>query len=238
MINVIYQDENFIVVDKPSGVIVHPWSECSDKVSLMHLLKEQTGKWIYPIHRLDRAVSGVMIFAFSSQSAKLLQDQWGRDETEKIYCGLVRGAVDSPTYIDYPLKNKKKATGEKQEAMTKLWPQGSNEFVSLLKIKIETGRYHQIRRHCSAMACQLIGDTKYGKGEMNRYYREHFDLHRLFLHCLGLKIELGGVQHKFFAPLPEDLLQVLSRLDFIAPDSDSTFTHDNKNLTRFSRMKS
>ena len=127
MIKIYLECDDFIIVEKPSGVIVHPWNECSDKDSMLSILKKQTGKWIYPVHRLDRAVSGVMIFAFSSEAASEIKKSWGDSGTEKIYSGLVKGVLTKSTYIDYPLKNQNRT--KKQEAKTYLWPIDSNDFV-------------------------------------------------------------------------------------------------------------
>ena len=115
-INIIYQDSNFLIVEKPSGIIVHPWSECADKTSLLYLLKEQTGKYIYPVHRLDRPVSGVMIFALNSDAANLIKNNWNLDSTQKVYIGLCKGEVTRSQYISYPLHNQNRT--KKQDAKT------------------------------------------------------------------------------------------------------------------------
>ena len=233
-IEILYQDDNFIAVNKPSGVIVHPWSECADKVSLMGLVKEITGRWVYPVHRLDRPVSGVIVFAFSSEFAKTLKESLESQQTEKIYFGLCKGVVKEPRIIHYPLKNQSKT--KKQEASTAFWPIISNEFSSFVKFRILTGRYHQIRRHCSAMSHQLIGDTKYGKGKINRYYREHFELNRLFLHCSGLRLLLPGYDLlAFSAPLPDELKLVLERLSFSLPVESSYFDSSVEDLKEYSK---
>ena len=235
-INIIYQDSNFLVVEKPSGLIVHPWSECADNISLLHLLKEQTGKYIYPVHRLDRPVSGVMIFALSSEAASLIKGKWNLDSTQKIYVGLCKGEVTQAQYISYPLHNQ--ARTKKQNAKTFFWPLESNGHVSLNLFKIVTGRYHQIRRHSGAMGNQLIGDTKYGKGNFNRFYRENYNLHRLFLHCCGLQIELGeaGVM-RFISPLTSELRSVVKKLNFSFNISSDIFNYDESILTEYSRRK-
>ena len=220
-LTIIEENEDFIVIEKPSGMIVHPWKECADKISVMYVLKEQTGKWIYPIHRLDRAVSGVMIFAFSSEMAKRIQDQWSLNSTHKIYYGLNKGIIPEAKFIDYPLWNQGRTI--KQDARTNFWPIEKNDFVTLTKFQLETGRYHQIRRHCSAMGHQLIGDTKYGKGQFNRFYRENFSLHRLFLHCAGLKINLNNQAYEFFADFPQDLKNVILNLGFSVPNQNEIF---------------
>ena len=233
-IKIIYQNADFLVVDKPSGIIVHPWSECSDKISVLHLLKEKTGHYIYPVHRLDRPVSGVMIFAFSSEAAKYLKDQWGDEMTQKVYLGLCKGKIEEAKYISYPLWNQAKT--KKQQARTNFWPLAENDFVTLALFKIATGRYHQIRRHCGAMGNQLIGDTRYGKGNFNRYYREQFNLYRLFLHCVGLRIDLGSGPECFLAPPPEELQNVLNGLNFNFQLSEEVFNLNESLLSVYSKL--
>ena len=234
MIEIIYKNNDYIVIEKPSGLIVHPWSECADKISLLHLLKEQTGKYIYPIHRLDRPVSGVMIFAFSSEAANYIKEKWNDLSTEKIYIGLCKGVINTAKYISYPLHNQAKT--KKQDARTNFWPLESNKHVTLALFKLETGRYHQIRRHVGAMGNQLIGDTKYGKGNFNRFYRENFNLHRLFLHCCGLKIDLGHGPQLFKSKLPVDLDAVIDKLGFKFTVDDNIFNYKSSELTEFSKL--
>jgi len=233
-IKILFQNDQFVVVEKPSGLIVHPWSECADKVSLLHLLKEQTGKYIYPVHRLDRPVSGVMIFAFSPEAANFLKDQWNDKNTQKVYIGLCKGVIKEAKYISYPLFNQ--ARTKKQEARTNFWPIVHDDHVTLTLFKISTGRYHQIRRHVGAMGHQLIGDTKYGKGNYNRFYRENYNLHRLFLHCCGLKINLGSGPVEFLSPLPDELSSVIQYLRFHYCLDTSIFQSNIQKLKVFSKQ--
>ena len=234
-INIIFENKNFLVVEKPSGIIVHPWSECADKVSLLKILRDQTGKFIYPVHRLDRPVSGVMIFAFSSESANFLKQKWQDESTQKVYIGLCKGVIPKEKYISYPLFNQ--ARTAKQEARTNFWPLKHNDHVTLALFKIATGRYHQIRRHLGAMGHQLIGDTKYGKGNFNRFYRENYHLQRLFLHCCGLRIDLGDGTQSFISPLTPDLEHVVSELCFDYNIDDKIFGFDPNNLTPYSKRE-
>ena len=234
-IKIIYQDNHFLVIEKPSGVIVHPWRECADKTSLIYILKKQIGKYIYPVHRLDRPVSGVMVFALSSEAANFLKGQWKSNETQKIYLGLCKGVISQSLSIDYQLWNQKKT--KKQSATTFFWPIENNGYVTLTKFKIHTGRYHQIRRHCSAMGNQLIGDTKYGKGKYNFFYRHNFNLKRLFLHCSGLQINLGSGVKKFHSPLPQCLSNVVEKDGFSESFEDKIFDGEIEGLSAFSKLQ-
>lgn len=233
-LKILFENKDYVVVEKPSGLIVHPWSECADKISLLHLLKQQTGKYIYPVHRLDRPVSGVMIFAYSSEAANFLKQQWNNDDTQKVYIGLCKGVIKHAKYISYPLFNE--ARTNKQEARTNFWPLFQDEYVTLTLFKIFTGRYHQIRRHAGAMGHQLIGDTKYGKGNYNRFFREKFNLNRLFLHCCGLKINLGNGPVEFISDLPIELSSTVSGLNFDLKITSDIFRLDPNVLSAFSKF--
>ena len=235
ILKILFENNDFVIIEKPSGIIVHPWSECADKISILYLLKEQTGKYIYPVHRLDRPVSGVMIFAVSSEAANYLKNNWNDEGTQKIYVGLCKGVLKQAQYISYPLFNKSRT--DKQEARTNFWPLDNDDFVTLVLFKLNSGRYHQIRRHAGAMGHQLIGDTKYGKGNFNRYFRETHNLHRLFLHCCGLRIDLGNGPVNFISPPSEELMKTLLGLNFHFNFDESIFDYDSKILGEFSKAK-
>jgi tRNA pseudouridine65 synthase len=235
-LKIIYQDENFIAINKPSGIIVHPWSECADDTSLMYQVKEITGKWIYPVHRLDRPVSGVILFAFSPESARHLKESLENNNTHKIYISLCMHEFKNPVCNTYELFNQ--ARTKKQQAKTGIIPIETSQNVTLSKVRIFTGRYHQIRRHFSSMGHHLVGDTKYGKGNINRYFREKYNLHRLFLHCVGLKITIFGNDFEFKAELPKDLSSVVNQLKLSYNVDDLVFNSEFDNLVIFSKKLS
>lgn len=235
-LEVLFENDDFIAIKKPSGVIVHPWKECSDETSLLYMLKEQTGKYIYPVHRLDRAVSGVIVFAYSSYAARLLKEALESDETQKIYLALCMRELKKPIVNEYELFNQSRT--KKQSARTGIVPLQTNGSVTLCKARIYTGRYHQIRRHFSAMGHHLIGDTKYGKGNTNRYFRSEFNLHRLFLHCLGLKFTFKDEHYQFIAAPTSELVETIKGLGFLEVSSKSVFDADFSNLPIFSKRLS
>ncbi|MAW07946.1 MAG: tRNA pseudouridine(65) synthase TruC [Halobacteriovoraceae bacterium] len=230
---ILYINTDFVVINKPSGVIVHRWDECSDKVTVMSLLKEQVGQWVYPVHRLDRPVSGVMVFALSSETARVLKESLESDDCKKVYYGLCMGKVTHARQINYPLKNQNRT--KKQEATTSFWPISSNDNNTLVKFRIFTGRYHQIRRHCSSMGNHLVGDTKYGKGKINKLFRENYGLHRLFLHCGGLAFRYKNIDYKFTSPLPIDLKRTLSLNDLDLFSEEDVFKNVDEKLEIFTK---
>ena len=182
---------------------------------LMSEVKEQTGHWLYPVHRLDRQTSGIVLFALESKIVTFFKDRWHSDEVEKRYLTLASGALPVPGYYDNALRNKK---GIKQECMTLFEPLAYFEHLefpaTLCEVTIKTGRKHQIRRHFSRHMKNLVGDTRYGKGKINDFYRQHYNLQRLFLHSHYLKVphpiknELIEVR----APLSPDLKEIAQQI--------------------------
>jgi len=214
---ILYRDADVVVVNKPGGLLVHRTGESQDRVFLLQELRRQLGVHLYPAHRLDRAASGVIAFGLSSQAARDLQAGLVADDARKEYLALVRGSTPERGESQRPLTNER---GVKQPASTTFDRVAEFSRCSLLRVRIHTGRRHQIRRHLAHLAHQLIGDTNYGKGRINRFFREQYGLPRLCLHAARLDIpwprEPGRLVVR--APLMDDLRQFLLRL----PDVDET----------------
>lgn len=207
-LNILYQDENYIAVEKPAGILVHPYKERSkDRRSLMRSLKAQTDLYLYPIHRLDNNVSGVVIFGLSSEATKLIKENWNTENTTKKYIALVRGETDQKAQIDFALTNDH---GVKQEACTVYDTLMTKNGFSLIDIEIKTGRKHQIRRHLSRRMNNIVGDAKYGNGLTNKYFRKKYKFYRLFLHSYELSFmhPYTGQSITIECPLPEELAAI------------------------------
>ena len=212
-LNILYQDEHYIFVEKPPHLIVHPSKMHSrNEPSLLHLLKRQTGEYLYPLHRLDRPVSGIVGMGLSKEATKSLQEIWSTDSVIKTYLTLVRGQYPSPGVLNFPLKN---SQGEFSDAITMYAPLRLFKDSSFLKIQISTGRHHQIRRHFARTVNHILGDRKYGKKKYNDAYKEQFNLQRIFLH--GHKFQfphpLTGQNISIESTLPQDLQEVLDNLN-------------------------
>ncbi len=217
-IRILHQDEHCVVVDKPSGVPVHRSSEHRDAgVPLLQRTRDAVGMHVYPVHRLDRPVSGVVLFALSSAAAAAFQGAMTEGDCVKEYCALVRGAVASPGCSERALTNRD--TGRIQEAFTEWVPLGGwtvplHGPLSLLQVRIRTGRRHQIRRHLAHERHAVLGDTTHGKGVINRFMREEFGLGRIFLHAarLDLAHPETGARLRVDSGLPPALEGVLEAL--------------------------
>lgn len=200
MLPIIYQDEHLIVVHKPSGLLVH--RSKIDKYEtrfLLQSLRDQIGKKVYPVHRLDKPTSGLIVFALDSDCAQLMTEQFTNKQVKKTYLAVVRGYVDNQI-IDYPLKEQldkmtdslAQQNKEAQGAITKLSkikhielpiPVGRYQQArfSLVRLEPHTGRKHQLRRHLAHIRHPILGDTTHGDGTQNKFARAHLSLHRLAL---------------------------------------------------------
>lgn len=183
MIHILHRDARCVAVDKPSGIATHRgWADDDD--ALLQLVRDTVNAYVYPIHRLDRGASGIALFALDRDAARAFSEAW--PHADKRYLAITRGHPPEHVVIDHAIP---KAPGlERIPAKTEVWRQDSFGRYALVEARPHTGRLHQIRRHLKHIACPLIGDVRYGKGEHNRLWRERFALHRLALHCASLRV--------------------------------------------------
>jgi tRNA pseudouridine65 synthase len=209
----LYRDEVLAVVAKPSGLVVHRgWAR--DPVVAMGLARDAVGRRVYPVHRLDRGTSGVLVFALDPETARHLQQQFEARRIAKRYLALVRGSPPESGVIDHPLAPAKGR--ERLPAVTEFRRLGVNGRYALVEARPLSGRLHQVRRHLKHVSCPLIGDVRYGKGEHNRWFRQRYGLYRLALHALELSLDhpLTGARHTFRAEVPADLAEPLAASGF------------------------
>jgi tRNA pseudouridine65 synthase len=199
ILTVLHQDDLLVAVDKPSGMAVHRgWSQ--ERHVVLTVLRDQLGRHLYPVHRLDRGTSGALVLALDSATARDLQRRFEAGEVRKRYLALVRGIPPEEGVVDSPVP--RAPGGPRVPAVTEFRRLGIFERYALLEVVPRTGRLHQIRRHLKHISHPVIGDVRYGKGEHNRLFRERFGLHRL-LHALELGFPHPGLS--FVAPVPPDL---------------------------------
>jgi len=208
-LEVLYKDEYLVAINKPTGLLVHKSMIDRHEIYFaMKMLKNQLdGQWVYPIHRLDKPTSGVLLFALDSHTAKLMSEQFASHSIQKTYIAVARGYVAESGTIDHALREKLDKISDKdaskykeaQEAQTDFKCLGQVELhesvgkydtvrYSLVELKPKTGRKHQLRRHMKHINHHLLGDTKYGRGEHNKFVREKYDMNRLLLHAKSLEV--------------------------------------------------
>src|SRR4051812_15768129 len=210
-LHVLYRDASCVVVDKPSGMIVHRgWA--NDDRDLLRLTRDTVGRYVYPLHRLDRGASGAVLFALDEHAARTLNRGFAEGTIDKRSLALTRGHPPPQGLVDHPIP---RAPGEERvPAQTAFERIGTFERYALVVALPKTGRLHQIRRHLKHLSCPLIGDVKYGKGEHNRLFRERFALDRLALHAAALRFThpVSGVSVTVRAPLSGSLAHCVAAL--------------------------
>ncbi|MDP2560530.1 tRNA pseudouridine(65) synthase TruC [Psychrobium sp. 1_MG-2023] len=233
-LEIIYQDQYMVAINKPAGLLVHKsYLARKEKYFAMQLLRDQLGQYVYPIHRLDRPTSGVLLFALSSEVARQLSELFSERRVVKGYLAMVRGYLEGSDRLDYPLKEildkivDKKAQQDKeaQDAVTDWanvalseYPEPIGKYpaarYSLVALKPQTGRKHQLRRHLAHLRHPIIGDTTHGDGKQNKYFKQHFGDMRLMLHAAQLQFVHPITQQciKIVAPLGTDFTQTCDKL--------------------------
>jgi len=242
-LEILYQDQYMVAINKPSGLLVHKTYLARKETHFaMIMLRDQLGQYVYPIHRLDRPTSGVLLFALSSEIARQLNDLFSERRVAKGYIAIVRGYLEGADTLDYALKEQldkiadKKAQQDKepQEAVTDWanvavaqFPQPIGKYpagrFSLIALAPQTGRKHQLRRHLAHLRHPILGDTTHGDGAQNRYLREHFGYRRLMLHAAQLQFvhPVTGQPIEIEAPLDNEFIDVCQRLGWSQVPLDS-----------------
>lgn len=209
-------EPDFVAVSKPSGLLVHRDEHHPDAPAALQTVRDQLGRFVYPFHRLDRATSGVLLFGLSSAAAAALQAKLSAPDAHKDYLALVRypgsNADPAPVWTcDRPLTDERDVP---RESRTEFAVLERFDRTALVRCRIFTGRYHQIRRHANHCGRHVIGDTTHGKGRINALFRERYGLARLFLHLFRVDMAHpdGGQRLVIEDPLPPPLGDVLERL--------------------------
>lgn len=231
MLQILYQDDDMVAVNKPAGMLVHrSWLDKHETVFVMTVLRDMLGQHVFPVHRLDRPTSGVLLFAKSSDAARALSGQFEHHTVDKSYLAVVRGYLLGSGRIDYPLKVKldkiadkfAKTNKEPEFAVTDYENLATCEmpFVSvdryptsrysLMKLTPITGRKHQLRRHMTHLFHPIVGDTTHGDTAQNRAVAEFTRVSRLLLHAHTLAFDdMSGKRITVMAPIDDDFGKVV-----------------------------
>lgn len=200
MLEVIFEDTHYIAIDKQPGFHVHPpenslWKVPRDRICL-YLLRNHLKAYVYPIHRLDAATGGVLLFAKTPEAAGKIQQLIQAQDIQKRYLTVVRGYTNIEGCIDKPLLSD--SSDQLLESLTVYRNHAKVELpyavgkrhasarYSLLEVEPKTGRYHQIRRHFASNSHPVIGDITHGDSYHNRFFREQLEITGLLLHSFEL----------------------------------------------------
>ena len=196
-LGIIYQDEYLVAINKPNGLLVHRSPIAADASEFaLQLVRDMLGKHVYPIHRLDRKTSGVLLFALDSASARAFQQAMENNLTQKRYLAIVRGFFPGEIDLNYPLTND---DGKIQEAETLFrclktteinipFGKHSTSRYSLVEAFPKTGRMHQIRKHLDHLRHPIIGDRPWGCNKQNKLFLEKWALKNMMLHAESIQI--------------------------------------------------
>ncbi len=227
-LDIVIQTEDYLVVNKPSGLASQPGSGCKPGESLVEYLWEwgrQEQQDFKPTiaHRLDQETSGMLLVALHGDTLRDLTRMIREHEVDKYYYALVKGNLDKDRgTINEKLTRTDAAKGSKmkvgqddkdaKEAITHYRVKQHYIGYDLVKIKLETGRMHQIRAHFASIGHPLLGDSRYGDFALNREVKKELGLHRLFLHSCRLEFDWKGEKKVLDCPLPKELQAVIDQL--------------------------
>ena len=194
-LEIIFEDDYILCVNKPNNVLVHHAflsRNVGDEDSLLQLIDKQLGIKVYPVHRLDRKTSGLILLAKEKEHVSKFQELFTTKQIQKTYFGVVRGFSPETKTIDSPVKGRD--ANVHKEALTYLKtlanitlnipvkPYDSSRY-SLVEFLPQTGRMHQLRVHSNKISHPLIGDAKYGDKNHDTMFAENFGWKNLFLHA-------------------------------------------------------
>jgi tRNA pseudouridine65 synthase len=237
-LDILYQDEWLVAIDKPSGLLVHRSKiDRHETRFAIQLLRDQIGQYVHPVHRLDKPTSGVLLFALDPETARSLTEQFTQRIVDKQYLAIVRGHTQDHGCIDKPLRevldpatdSRANQDKEAKQARTEylsmaraelpfpVQPYSSSRY-SLLRLKPRTGRRHQIRRHLNHISHPVVGDVNHGDRYHNQFFRQHFDCHRLLLMAHTLEFVHPQTQQKISieASMDEAFTRVMKGLGWAA----------------------
>ncbi|MEZ9823287.1 tRNA pseudouridine(65) synthase TruC [Shewanella sp. 10N.286.45.A1] len=200
-IEILFEDDDVVAIHKPAGLLVHrSYLARRERFFAMQLTRDKVGCHVFPVHRLDRPTSGILLFAKSSEMANALCEQFASHSIDKEYLAIVRGNMHEAATLDYALKEELDDVADKdvdpnkaaQDAVTSYKPLLNSEIpfasgryatsrYALVHLSPHTGRKHQLRRHMAHLRHPILGDTTHGDGKQNKFFREHFGINRLWL---------------------------------------------------------
>jgi len=189
---ILFEDEHLIAVNKPNGVFVHRTSlDPLADTFVVQMVRDVIGQWVYPVHRLDRKTSGALLLAKSKIVQTKMNEIFRERDIKKYYLAIVRGFTEDKFIIDHPLKNDNDKIQEALTSCTTLSkieiPVSSGTFptsrYSLIHVNPETGRRHQIRRHLAHILHPIIGDRPHGCNKQNKFFLSHFNMNTMLLHA-------------------------------------------------------
>ncbi len=221
---ILFQDDHLIAVNKPAGLLVHRSTIAKDATEFaLQKTRDFVGKEVHPIHRLDRKTSGVLLFTFDKNTLHSMQNLFNEGKVRKEYHAIVRGFTDESGKIDYALVNDKGLTQSartiyithKKWEITKSFGRYKTSRYAYVHVFPETGRMHQIRKHFAHIFHPIIGDRPHGCNKQNRFFKREFNLMEMLLHAKSYSFEHPVTSDKIIiqAPIRNEFMRIVSLLD-------------------------
>ncbi|MGO4998214.1 tRNA pseudouridine(65) synthase TruC [Oceanisphaera sp. W20_SRM_FM3] len=246
-IAIIFEDDHLVAINKEAGLLVHrSWLDKGETRFAMQLTRDAVGCHVFPVHRLDRPTSGVLLFAKSSAVARSLTEAFTEHRVTKQYLAVVRGFMPERGTLDYALSFQPDGIADKfadldkppQEAVTHWQSLAQIELpyavskkhdtsrYSLVRLTPETGRKHQLRRHMAHLFHPIVGDTSHGDGRHNKFFRTQYNCARMLLHAqsLALSHPVTGLPLLLEAGLDSQWQRIMAEFEW---SSSVSFAADN-----------
>lgn len=212
-LNVVFEDDDLLVLNKPAGIAVHEGKGILKRDTVLGQLEAAyRPRGIAPklVHRLDQDTSGLLVATKNDHTAERLEALFETGDVEKEYLALVAGRLPQKRdTIDSPLPGRE---GRPVTAVTHYKVEEEFPGASLARVRIDTGRMHQIRLHFASIHHPVVMDDEHGDFAFNKEFRKKFGLKRQFLHAAMIAFDYRGKMRKWTAELPEDLARTLERL--------------------------
>jgi 23S rRNA pseudouridine955/2504/2580 synthase len=213
-IEIIFDDDPLLVIDKPAGLAVQEGRTITKRDSVLGILESryrETGITPKLVHRLDKDTSGLLVVAKDQKTADQLESLFETRKVEKVYLCLLAGRLpQNEGTIDFPLPGR---DGVPVRSVTRFKVEKRFSDTTLARVRIETGRMHQIRLHFAKLGYPVVMDDQHGDFAFNKRFRKQYGLKRQFLHASSLGLDYGGKKRTWTAPLPEDLAATLRALE-------------------------
>ncbi|MEE9437851.1 MAG: pseudouridine synthase [Saprospiraceae bacterium] len=218
-LQILYQDDYLVAINKPAGHLVHPSPIARNATRfVLQELRDQIGHYVYPIHRLDRKTSGVLILALDKETNQKMGSLFANHDIVKEYRAIVRGWIVQDGTIDYELTNDR---GKRQNATTNYnilqrveIPLAHGHFdtsrYSYIQLFPKTGRQHQLRKHMGHLRHPILGDRPHGCNKQNRLWKNNYDFVEMMLHAIKLSFvhPITNVKIEIEAPFSDEFVRI------------------------------
>jgi tRNA pseudouridine65 synthase len=219
-IEILYQDEHLVAINKPPGLLVHRTDlDRNETKFALQIIRDQLNKHVYPIHRIDKPTSGVLLFALNQETAQSLSELFSTKHIFKQYIAIVRGWFPQSIVVDRGVRSEKDKPRREAHTSFKSIIHSEIDYAvgpfntarySLIEALPETGRRHQIRKHLNHISYPILGDTWYGDRDHNRFFSDTFQINDLMLHAHKISFihPITNIELTIGAPLTVNWLKV------------------------------